>query len=99
MLGHIWPLRHFILDSCRVLKIVDLRTAGFPDITGETVILVLEKKNNDFHTTNEKISIVPFRDPKSPSSAGIAGFKVNHYRFRSNFQIVPHLPPGGTICP
>ncbi len=75
--GSYWPLRHFILATCEVRKIIDLTTAAFPNITGETVILILEKKSPDI-TTEREIEIRPHWN-QTP-------FKISQQRFRATFQ-------------
>ncbi|MFX0090768.1 MAG: Eco57I restriction-modification methylase domain-containing protein [Candidatus Hodarchaeota archaeon] len=51
-------IRKFILDTCRIIQIVDLGSSYFKDVTGEMVILVMQKEENHFKRQNNKIEIV-----------------------------------------
>ncbi len=75
--GSYWPLRHFILETCEIRKIIDLTTAAFPEITGETVVVVLEKKAPNTRTEREIEIMSHWNYPR---------FKISQQRFRETFQ-------------
>ncbi len=85
--GSYWPLRHFILETCEIRKIIDLSMNAFPEITGETVVLVLEKKPSRI-TAECDIMITPqWNGSGQPDSGtGRSRFKISQQRFRETFQ-------------
>lgn len=50
-------IRKFILDNCKILKIVDLGVGVFEGVTASTIILILEKENEKTKRDKNKASI------------------------------------------
>jgi len=50
-------IRKFILDNCKILKIVDLGAGVFEGVTASTIILILEKENDKNKRDKNKVSI------------------------------------------
>ena len=50
-------IRKFILDNCKILKIVDLGAGVFEGVTASTIILILEKENEKAKKDKNKVSI------------------------------------------
>lgn len=50
-------IRKFILDNCKILKIVDLGVGVFEGVTASTIILILEKENNKIKRDKNKVTI------------------------------------------
>jgi len=40
-------LRRFVLDNCRILKILTLESGTFKDVTGEMTVIIFEKNSNE----------------------------------------------------
>jgi len=50
-------LRKFILDNCIIEQIVDLGAGVFPEVTGETVIVILKKERNPTNRNKHRIRV------------------------------------------
>lgn len=50
-------MRKFILDNCKILKIVDLGSGVFEGVTVSTIILILEKENDKVKRDKNKLMI------------------------------------------
>ena len=50
-------LREFILNQCKILQIIDLGAGVFEDVTGETVIIILQKESKKNKRDTNKIEI------------------------------------------
>ena len=49
--------REFILHQCRILEVVDLGAGVFEDVTGETVIIILQREPNKTQRLQNKVQI------------------------------------------
>jgi type I restriction-modification system DNA methylase subunit len=52
-------IRKFILNNCKILKIVDLGAGVFEGVTASTIILILEKENDKIKRDKNKVTIYP----------------------------------------
>ncbi len=50
-------IRKFILDNCKILKIVDLGAGIFEGVTASTIILILEKESDKTKRDKNKVTI------------------------------------------
>jgi len=50
-------IRKFILDNCKILKIVDLGAGVFEGVTVSTIILILEKEEDKIRRDKNKVTI------------------------------------------
>ena len=50
-------IRKFILDNCKILKIVDLGAGIFEGVTASTIILILEKENDKIKRGKNKVTV------------------------------------------
>lgn len=51
-------LRKFILDNCKINKIVDLSSRVFKDVTASTIIIILEKEKEKSKRDNNEIEVI-----------------------------------------
>jgi len=84
--GSYWPLRHLILNRCQIKEIVDLTNAGFPDVTGETVIIILENAVSNSSVDEITTKINQFHTPAGKNAERGSGFQIRQSHFRFNFQ-------------
>lgn len=52
-------IRKFILNNCKILKIVDLGAGVFEGVTASTIILILQKETNQNKRNKNKVTIYP----------------------------------------
>lgn len=55
-------IRKFILDSCKIIQIVDLGSNVFQGVTASTIILILEKENDARMRGKNKVKILTNED-------------------------------------
>jgi type I restriction-modification system DNA methylase subunit len=50
--------RKFILDTCKIIKIIDLSGGVFREVTAATIIILLEKEKNNYRRNKNEIEII-----------------------------------------
>ena len=50
--------RKFVLDTCKIIKIIDLSGGVFREVTAATIIILLEKEKNNYRRNKNEIEII-----------------------------------------
>ncbi len=77
-------LRKFILDNCKIHKIVDLGYGVFEDVTGEMVIIILHKESDKLKRENNKISVLTnFRNREDLNIGNFDSYEIIQETFNN----------------
>ncbi len=70
-------IRKFILDNCKIIKIVDMGTGVFEGVTASTIILVLQKESDKTKRDKSKASIFEYSNLENEKLIGQRSFLEN----------------------
>ncbi len=77
-------LRKYILDNCKILKIVIIPEEVFPDASVDTAITILQKDSNETSRRNNKIEVLKIEDFAHGTYKNIA-IKQNDFFEEENY--------------
>jgi type I restriction-modification system DNA methylase subunit len=82
-------LRKFILDNCCIIKIVDFGSQAFEEITGETVIIILQKEKDAKKRNENTIEVVS--DFKTKDDFLFGKYNVNKIKQKLFYDIPDNI--------
>ncbi len=82
-------LRKFILDNCKIVKVIIIPEEVFPDASVDTAITILQRENNEKKRRNNKVEVYEIKDffqnPKKLTTTSQNDFfEAENYTFNIN---------------